>query len=136
MRIAILLADIGKAIVREMDGLQPVRVHIALVLLPQDQAEDSALRVGIVHAEQVLLTVQRHDGQLIRMGSKDDARNVILALRRHLQLLDVACRHAVGMHGHLGVLLARFRIFIGIVSGIQPIALIHLHGVFRHLALV
>ena len=40
------------------------------------------------------------------------------------------------MHRYLRVLLARLRIFIGIIGRIKPVAIIHLHGVFGNLTLV
>ena len=118
-----------------MNGSQPFGIHIAFVLIAKNQTGYAALRIHIIHIENILLTVQRHDSQLVGIGSKGNSRNIIITFHRHFQFFDIFCRYAVRVNRYFRILLACFRIFEIIISRIQSVTP-HLHGIFRHFAFV
>ena len=101
MGIAILFAHIGKPIVQELDGSQPIRIHVAFIFLTQDQTEHTALRICIIHIEYILLAVQCHDSQLIRILRESNAGNIEVAFYRDLHLFRVFGDYAIRMYGDL-----------------------------------
>jgi len=131
MRIAILFIYIREAVRIKMDGVQPLRIDISLIFITQDQAENAAFRIRVIHIENILMTVQGHHSQLIVIIRKNDPWNIAVRFHRNFQFLRIFRRHVIRVQRHFRILLASFRIFIVIIAGIKPVAE-HLHRIFGH----
>ncbi len=78
MAVAIPLRDPGKLVAHEVDGAEPFGVYIAVALLTEDQLGDRRAGVHEIHVEPVLVPVEGHHRQLLRVGRKGDAGNITI----------------------------------------------------------
>ena len=89
------------------------------------------------------MTVQGHDGQFFRIGSKLDARDVAVCIKRKVHLAGYASLDVESMHAHLRIHFACLRILVFIKSRICLIftpfgshTLVPREAEHRHFALV
>ena len=95
MRITILFIYIREAVRIKMDGIQPLRIDISLIFITQDQTENTAFRICIIHIEYILMTVQSHHSQLIIIIRENDPWNIAVLFYRDFQLLRIFRRHVI-----------------------------------------
>ena len=118
-----------------MDRSQPFGIDITFIFITKDQAGYAALRIYIIHIEKILLAVQSHDSQLIRISCERDPGNIAIRFYRYFQFFDIFRCYAVRMNRYFRVALSSFRIFEIVISGIQAVA-VHLHGIFGHFTFI
>ena len=116
MRITVLLAHVQEPVVRKHQLIEPVGIDIRVAFFLENLFADAALRIRIIHAENVLMTVERHHGQLVGGCSKSDARDVAVGIDRHRNRFDIFRFDAVGMKRDAGIFFAGVRIFIDIFA--------------------
>ena len=101
-----------------MDRVQPFRIDICLIFVTQDQTENTAFRIRIIHIENILMTVQGHHSQLIVIIRKNNPRNIAVRFYRNFQFFCILRRHVIRMQRNFRILLTSLRIFIIIIAGI------------------
>ena len=102
-----------------------------------------ASRVSHVNIEPVLMTVQRHDGKLFRIGRKLDARDIAVGIQRQIHFAGNVALDVVRMYAHLRVDFSCLRVLVLVrtrISGILVLfgrhTLVPREAVHRYLTLV
>ena len=102
-----------------MNGLEKIGIDIIRIFIAKNKFGNRGTWTGKIHIETVLIAVERHHSQLIRIIREDNSRNVTSIFQRHVHGTDGFCSDIEHSTFHSWVFFSRFGVFVCIKIGIQ-----------------
>ncbi len=114
--VACAFAQVAEVVIVELNLIECVLADVGVALIAQQLLADGAPGISQEDVEQVLVTVEGDDGQLVGVAGEEDAGNVAVGIQGHLHLARHLALDVKGVHRHGGVDLARLGVLVGVFA--------------------